>query len=166
MVFAPRSWPSSPGFATTTRYGRFTNSGPYCATERAASTGRVGDDVRAQQTCRVVRAVRARSPLQRAVLPVAGGLLFFVVLGLLMWAAAALIAGSPEDVNERLATTTFEVGDVDSLSSIIAEEGPLIFPDLVRTGGTRTVVLDHTGDAPRNGWQVYFAYPADRDLTC
>jgi hypothetical protein len=104
--------------------------------------------------------------LQRALLPVAGGVAFLVVLGLLLWGAAAFIAGNPEDVNERLATTTFEVGRADSLSEIIAEEGPLIFPDLVRTGGTRTVVLDHTGDDARTGWRVYFGHPADRDLSC
>jgi hypothetical protein len=104
--------------------------------------------------------------MQRALYPVLGGLAFFAVLGLLLWGVAALIADNPGEVNERLAETTFEVGRVDTLSEIIAEEGPLIFPDLVRAGGTRTVVLDHTGDDPRVGWRVFFGYPADRDLEC
>ena len=112
------------------------------------------------------RVGRPRSTLRRALFPVVGGLLFFAALGLLLWLAAALIADNPEDVGERLATTVFEVGDVDSMSAIIAEDGPLIFPDLVRSGGTRSVVLDHTGDDPSRGWRVYFGHPADRELTC
>jgi hypothetical protein len=107
-----------------------------------------------------------RSTLSRAVLPVLGGLAFFVVLGLATWGIAAVLSDNPERINDRLAADTFDVGDVDSLSSIIADEGPLIFPDLVRTGGTRTIVLDHTGDDPTRGWRIYYAYPADRELTC
>lgn len=107
-----------------------------------------------------------RSTLARAVLPVLGGIAFFAVLALALWGAAALLSRNPEDVNERLAVDTFEVGDVDSLSSIIEADGPLIFPDLVKAGGTRTVVLDHTGEDPAIGWRIYYAYPADRDLAC
>ena len=107
-----------------------------------------------------------RSTLQRALLPVLGGIAFFAVLGLLLWIAAAFIASDPDDVEERLAETTFEVGSVESISSIIADDGPLIFPDLVRSGGTRTVVLDHTGDEVGKGWRVYFAHPSDRDVAC
>lgn len=114
----------------------------------------------------VIRRPQPRSTLARAVLPVAGGLAFFALLALLTWGVAALLSRNPARVEDRLAATTFEVGHVNSLSSIIAAEGPLIFPDLVRTGGTRTVVLDHTGDDPTRGWRVYYAYPADRDLTC
>ena len=109
---------------------------------------------------------RSSSTLRRAVLPVLGGIAFFAVLGLILWGVAALLSDNPEDVAERLSATTFEVGDVDSMAAIIAEDGPLIFPDLVRSGGTRTVVLDHEGDNPTTGWRVFFAYPADRDLEC
>lgn len=107
-----------------------------------------------------------RSTLARAVLPVLGGMLFFVVLGLATWGAAAIISRNPDNVNDRLAADVFEVGDVDTLSSIIAANGPLLFPDLARSGGHRALVLDHTGDDPATGWRVYYAFPADRDLTC
>lgn len=112
------------------------------------------------------RPERQRTVLQRALYPVLGGLAFFVVLALLLWGAASVISDNPEELSERLAATTFPVGNTESLADIVAEEGPLIFPDLVRAGGTRTVVLDHTGEQPRDGWRVYFGYPADRDLEC
>lgn len=108
----------------------------------------------------------ARTPLQRALYPVLGGLLFFGLLGLATWGVAALLSGNPEDLSDDLSAPTFEVGDVESISSIIADDGPLIFPDLVRAGGRRTVVLDHTGDDPRSNWVVYYAAPADRSLDC
>ena len=108
----------------------------------------------------------ARSPLQRALYPVLGGIGFFVLLGLATWGVAALLSGNPEDLSGDLSSPTFEVGHVESIASIIADEGPLIFPDLVRTGGVRTVVLDHTGDDPRTKWTVYYAAPADRSIDC
>lgn len=108
----------------------------------------------------------ARTPLQRALYPVVGGIAFFALLGLATWGVAALLSGNPEKLSEELSARTFEVGNIDSIASIIADEGPLIFPDLVRAGGLRTVVLDHTGDDPRSNWVVYYAAPADRSLDC
>ena len=104
--------------------------------------------------------------MRRALLPVAGGIAFFVVLGLLLWGVAALLSDNPDRVNERLAATTFDVGNVETIAAIVAEDGPLIFHDLVDAGGERSLVLDHTGDAPDRGWVVYFAHPADRGATC
>lgn len=114
----------------------------------------------------MVRRPVPRTPLQRALYPVLGGIGFFLVLALATWIAAAILSRNPDQISENLAATTFEVGSTESLSSIIADEGPLIFPDLVRSGGVRTVVLDHTGDDPAVGWVVYYAYPTDRDLDC
>lgn len=114
----------------------------------------------------MVRRPVPRTPLQRALYPVLGGIAFFAVLGGATWIAAAVLSRNPDRLSEDLAATTFEVGSTDSLSSIIADDGPLIFPDLVRSGGVRSVVLDHTGDDPGLGWVVYYAYPADRDLDC
>jgi hypothetical protein len=114
----------------------------------------------------MARTIRSQTTLQRALLPVAGGIVFFAVLGLLTWGVAALLADHPEQVNERLASTTFEVGDIEAMSALIEEDGPLIFHDLVDAGGKLSVVLDHAGTDPRNGWVVYFAYPAGGDPAC
>ncbi len=108
----------------------------------------------------------ARTPLQRALYPVLGGIAFFALLGLATWGVAAILSGNPDDLSDDLSSPTFEVGHVESISAIIADDGPLIFPDLVRAGGRRTVVLDHTGDDVRANWVVYYAAPADRPLDC
>jgi len=107
-----------------------------------------------------------RSTLQRALLPVLGGIGFFALLGLATWGIAAVLSNHPERVNDNLAASTLEVGNVNTFADVIAEQGPLIFPDLVRSGGLRTVVLDHIGDDARLGWRAFYAYPADRSPDC
>ena len=112
-----------------------------------------------------MRRVELRSPLARAVAPVAAGLGFFAALGLVMWAIAALMSG------EETRTTTFTpdrlpVGNVVRWAESIDTDGPVLFPGLGTTTGERTIVLDHEGTNPERGWVVYYAYPADRDQSC
>lgn len=95
-----------------------------------------------------------------------GGILFFALLGLATWGIAAILANNPDRVNDTLARTTFPVGSTTRIAEVVAENGPLIFPDLMRAGGLRTVVLDHTGDDIRSHWRAYYAYPADRGVEC
>ena len=106
-----------------------------------------------------------RSPLGRSVTPVLAGLGFFAVLGLIMWGIAALMAG------EQAQTTTFTpdrlpIGNVDQWAESIDANGPVLFPGLGTTSGERTIVLDHNGTNSERGWVVYYAFPADRDVTC
>jgi hypothetical protein len=108
------------------------------------------------------RSVTLRSPLARAVVPVLGGIAFFVVLGLVTWGIAAWISGGGADVTERLAPTRFEVGSAQNAARIVEEDGPIIFPGLNTTTGERTLVLDHEGDDPTRGWRVFYAYPVGR----
>ena len=106
------------------------------------------------------------SPVVRAVVPVLGGIVFFTVMGLILWGAASLLSRNPEDVSERLVPTVFEVGNTENIARIIDEGGPLLFQGLTGAEGERSIVLDHTGDDPRNGWRAYYAYPADRGPDC
>ena len=113
----------------------------------------------------VVALPEFRSPISRAVAPVLAGLGFFAVLGLIMWGIAALMAG------EQAQTTTFTpdrlpIGNVDQWSESINTNGPVLFPGLGTTSGERTIVLDHNGANSERGWVVYYAFPADRDVTC
>jgi hypothetical protein len=107
-----------------------------------------------------------KSPVARAVVPVLGGAAVLVLIGLFTWLMAAYISRGGGEGSERLAPSTFTVGDVNSLSETVAEDGPLFFPELGTAIGTRSIVVDHTGDDPTDGWRVYWAYPADRDASC
>ncbi len=108
------------------------------------------------------RPVRLRSPFTRAVVPVLGGIAFFVLLALVTWGIAAYISDGGADVTDRLAPSRFEVGSVQNVAQIVSEEGPIIFPGLATTTGERTLVLDHEGDDPTRGWRIFYAYPVDR----
>ena len=107
-----------------------------------------------------MRKPRLRSPLARAVVPVLGGLAFFVVFFAGLWVAATVINDRAEPGSE-IANKVFEVGKVTDIAEAVAEGGPLLFPDLKSADGVRSIVLDHTGTDPAEGWQVYYAYPAD-----
>ena len=109
---------------------------------------------------------RLRSPLARAVVPVVGGIAVIALIFLATWGVAAYTSRGGADSTARLAPTTFEMGSVDARARSVAEDGPILFPDLNTNAGTRTLVVDHEGDDPGSGWRVYWAYPADRDPTC
>lgn len=108
------------------------------------------------------RPIRLTSPFARAVVPVLGGIAFFVVLALVTWGIAAYISRGGAEVTERLAPSRFEVGSVQNAAKIVEEDGPIIFPGLSTTTGERTLVLDHEGDDPTRGWRIFYAYPVDR----
>lgn len=112
-----------------------------------------------------MRRPQLRSPLARAVVPVAGGLAFFAVMFGLTWLVAAWVSGNAENIT-NLGDRTFQVGTVNRIADQIADDGPILFPDLRDPEGTRSIVLDHTGENPAIGWRVFYAYPADRGPTC
>lgn len=107
-----------------------------------------------------------RTPLARAVVPVLAGLVAIALIGLGTWAMAAYISSGDSETNERLAPSEFTIGSVDALADAVAEDGPLLFPELGTAIGTRSIVVDHVGDVATDGWRVYWAYPADREPTC
>ena len=112
-----------------------------------------------------MRLPELRSPVARAVAPVVAGLGFFAFLGFLLCGIASVMSG------EQAQTTTLtpdrlKVGDIRRWSESINEDGPVLFPGLGTTFGTRTIVLDHEGDNPETGWSLHYAYPADRDDSC
>lgn len=109
---------------------------------------------------------RPRSPLARAVLPVAGGAAVLAAIGGLTWGLAAYTSRGGAESSEKLAPSTFEIGNVERLAETVEEEGPLYFPELGTAIGTRSIVVDHEGDVPADKWQVYWGYPADRPASC
>lgn len=109
---------------------------------------------------------RLRSPLARAVVPVAGGLAVIALIAAVTWGIAAVIAGGDTETTTRLAPPTFRLGSVENRAADVAADGPLLFPGLNTTKGERSIVLDHQGDDPTRGWVVYYAFPADRTSAC
>lgn len=99
-------------------------------------------------------------------MPVVGGIAVFAAIAGFTWAIAAYISGGEPGTSDRLAPSVFTIGRVESLAESVADDGPLLFPELGTAIGTRSIVVDHQGDVPADGWRVYWAYPADRDPTC
>jgi len=100
------------------------------------------------------------------VIPVVGGLIVLTMIGLFTWAMAAYISSGEVSTSNRLAPDTWPVGNVEYLSELVANDGPLLFAELGTAVYDRSIVIDHQGTDPLNGWRVRWAYPADRDSDC
>jgi len=114
----------------------------------------------------VIRLPQPKTPFGRAVLPVLGGTLLLAAIFGLTWGVAAWMSRGDGVASERLAPTTFPVGNVESVSERIAESGPLLFPNLDGTSAERSVVLDHRGTDPTRNWRTSWGYPADKGAEC
>ena len=105
------------------------------------------------------------SPFTRAVLPIIGGIAFFAALFGMTWLMAALVTNKAESTvvpGDR----TFVVGQVADIAKSIDENGPVLYPDLRDPEGKRSIVIEHNGTDAAKGWQVYYAYPADKTPAC
>jgi hypothetical protein len=103
-----------------------------------------------------------RSPLSRAVVPVLGGVVFFVVLGLITYGIAAFLSSGDAEPTDDLAPPRLELGSVAGRANDVAEDGPLLFAELSTITGERSLVVDHEGDDPAEGWRLYYAFPPGR----
>ena len=106
-----------------------------------------------------------RSPVARALVPVLGGLVFFGALFGVTWLLAELATDRAGETRTAQ-FGTFVVGNVEDIAESIAESGPVLYPDLRDTTGERSIIIEHFGEDPAKGWQVYYAYPADRTAEC
>jgi hypothetical protein len=100
------------------------------------------------------------------VVPVLGGIGFFAVVALILWGVASLVSRNGSSATANLASNVFRPGSVNTYASIIDEDGPVLFPDLLGTDGDKSIVLDHTGTDPMRNWQIYLGHPADRPISC
>ena len=94
--------------------------------------------------------------------PVAAGIVFFAVLGLMTWGIAAFLASGTTAPTENLAPARLDLGSANGRANDVEEEGPLLFAELSTITGERSLVLDHQGDDPANGWRLYYAFPPGR----
>ena len=108
---------------------------------------------------------RPSSPFARAVLPIAGGIVFFAALFGVTWLMATYVTNNTE-VTTATGDRTFVVGEVADIAKSISESGPVLYRDLRDPLGKRSIVIEHNGTDVAKGWQVYYAYPADRTDAC
>lgn len=109
--------------------------------------------------------IRLRSPLARAIMPIVGGILFFALLFGATWLMATFVTNRSEQ-QVIPGSRTFVVGQVTDIAKSIAKNGPILYPDLRDVNGKRSIVIEHFGTDPLKGWQVYYAYPADKSADC
>lgn len=111
------------------------------------------------------RPPRLKSPVARAVVPVAAGILFFAALFGITYLVAVLVSGNGQSV--KLGDKEFTIGRVDIAAARIQKYGPLLYADLKGTEGEQAIVVDHDPKSPdTEGWAVYFAYRADSGPSC
>jgi len=107
----------------------------------------------------------SKSPFTRAVFPIVGGIVFFAALFGVTWLMATYVTNKTETTTTT-GDRTFVVGQVADIAESIAENGPVLYPDLRDPLGKRSIVIEHNGTDVTKGWQVYYAYPADRTDAC
>jgi hypothetical protein len=100
------------------------------------------------------------------VVPVVGGMAVIGAILLATWGLAAYVSRGGAESSERLAPSLLPVGNVESVADEVAEKGPILFQGLNTTRGERSLVLDHEGGDPTQGWRLYAAHPADREPSC
>ena len=103
-----------------------------------------------------------RSPAARALAPILGGVVFFVALGLVLWGIAAYLSSGSAQTTENLAPPRLELGSVSGRANDVEEDGPLLFSELATITGARSIVVDHQGDDPAQGWRLFYAFPPGR----
>jgi len=108
------------------------------------------------------REPRLKSPVARAVVPVLGGLAALAAIALFTWAIAAWMSGGGTEPSDRLAPQRLELGSVENRADDVADEGPILITELSTVDGSRSLVVDHEGDDPTQGWRLYYAYPVGR----
>src|SRR5947209_4700193 len=143
MTLAPRSWPSRPGFATTTRYGRCT----------------------ARNTRQVPSKQQKRAPKRRRTTYAAATAVTGVIVAFGLFALIARVAAKPSS-NAKVGGRTravYDVGGSRLLAKQIAENGPLLFQALV---GDVDIFVQHQGADAGTGWQAFDARAAGQPRRC
>jgi hypothetical protein len=89
------------------------------------------------------------------------GGIFAVVLAICVAGAVLAIAANDPDVEVNLGDDEFEIENLEARAATVADDGPLVFPD--PTGGSRPILVNHTGDEPDEGWVALLAIAPGTD---
>ena len=80
-----------------------------------------------------------------------------VVSGVMLMAFVVWATGKSSDTGQfRLGDSQFRDITADRMARRIADEGPVLFPD-VSASGTRDIYVQHIGTDPKTGWLAFDA---------
>jgi hypothetical protein len=98
-----------------------------------------------------------KSTLGRAVMPVAGGLLFFAVMAGVLWFIASLVSGGKATL--KVGKGVWDTLRYEPLAKDVDANGPRLYPSLIGADESYLYVA-HVGSDPEKGW---FAFRATQD---
>ncbi len=103
-----------------------------------------------------------RRPDRRTAL-LAGTLVAVAVAAALVYVVVRFASENPEEANLGPSVFRFDAG---RLSAEIAQNGPSLFKDPLRTEPGREVYVQHLGHDPATGWSAIRAYASRVSLDC
>lgn len=92
----------------------------------------------------------------RTFMPVLAGVAFLVLLFGALWVVAVFLSDNSDDVDIRLGDEVFDTLEAERVAPKIAEDGPLLYQDLL-VGGDRDIYVSHVGTDPERGWFAFYA---------
>lgn len=87
-----------------------------------------------------------------------------LVVALTVGIAAIVVAQNSGEIEVRLGDDTFRSLDAEAMAAEIAENGPILFPDVA--GGSRDIFLQHLGVDADTGWYAFEARVLGADRSC
>jgi hypothetical protein len=89
-----------------------------------------------------------------------------VISGVMLMAFVVWATGQSSDTGQfRLGDSQFRDITADRMARRIADEGPVLFPD-VSSNGTRDVYVQHLGSDPKTGWLAFDARRPSASRDC
>jgi hypothetical protein len=108
-----------------------------------------------------------KTPVQRALVPVLGGIVAIAALFAVLWGIAVLTTHQAESggTKIKIGDELFDLGLAESRAGEIARRGPVLYPDLL-VGGQRYLWVQHLGDDPLSKWFAFEAAAPGAPLSC
>lgn len=85
------------------------------------------------------------------------GVVAVVVAVAAAWGLLSVASGGDGPVQINLGDDEFDAGQINRISTQIAENGPVLYSDVSGRGQVRPVWLNHFGDDPEQQWFVFSA---------
>ncbi len=110
-----------------------------------------------------VQPTKTRSP--RSMVLAVAGVVVGIVLVLVIFVFAVPSLTESGKVEVKLGSDTFSPGSAEAKAKTIAEDGPILLPD-VSGRNERDIYLQHIGDDPATGWYAFDARRPGQPRNC